>query len=329
MTELFHPFAAIFPLMSGQEYDALVEDVRQNGIREPIWLDRDGRIIDGRNRWRACLDLGLDCPANTYVGSDDDLLALVVSMNLHRRHLNESQRAMVAANLANMQSGARTDLAKIFARSDAQAAKLLNVSERSVETAKAVKRGGTHDLVKLVEQGELAVSAAADIAKLPVAEQDELVARGEVEILAKAKEIRAQRQGEKRIARRAMAETKAANAGPLPADRTFCVLYADPPWTFETYSDLGKDRSAENHYPTMTLQQICDLPVPRCAAEDAVLFLWATSPNLEQAFEVIKYWGFSYNSSLVWVKKSSRDRILDPQSTRISSDRHSGRYSRA
>lgn len=303
MSDLFHPLAAVFPLLSGAPFDALVEDIQQNGLREPIWQHQDGRIVDGRNRWRACRDLGVDCPSNTFVGSDEQLLAFIVSMNLHRRHLDESQRSMVAARLATLKDGQRKSASPIGeATSQAEAAELLNVGKRSIERARVVLDNAVPGLVKLVDGGKLAVSAAADVAKLPTEKQDELVARGEVEILAKAKQIRAQRQGEKRIARRAMAETKAANAGPLPADRTFCVIYADPPWTFETYSDLGKDRSAENHYPTMTLQQICDLPVPRCAAEDAVLFLWATSPNLEQAFEVIKYWRFSYKSSFVWVK---------------------------
>jgi N6-adenosine-specific RNA methylase IME4 len=295
-----HPLALIFPPLDEDQMLELMKDIATRGQLHPADLDEEGRILDGRCRAIACDRLGIELKTRTIV--TDDPLGHVVSANLRRRHLDASQRAMVAAELANMQSGARTDLGSIGARSDADAAKLLNVSEKSVERAKAVKRDGTADVIKLVEDGKLAVSAAADIARLPAEEQDEIVARGEAEILAKAKEIRAERQGQKRTDRRALAETKAANAGPLPTERTFCVIYADPPWTFKTYSELGKDRSAENHYPTMTLQQICDLPVPQCAAEDAVLFLWATSPHLEQAFQVIRYWGFTYKSSLIWVK---------------------------
>ena len=80
---------------------------------------------------------------------------------------------MIAAELATMQQGARTDLAQICAMSDAQTAALLNVSERSVETAKAVKREAIPEVIKLVEDGKLAVSAAASVAKLAKDPQNE------------------------------------------------------------------------------------------------------------------------------------------------------------
>jgi N6-adenosine-specific RNA methylase IME4 len=82
--------------------------------------------------------------------------------------------------------------------------------------------------------------------------------------------------------------------------KLYGVIYADPPWTFATYSERGLDRAAENHYPTMSLAAIKALPVP--AADDAVLFLWATVPMLPQAIEVMQAWGFTYKSGLVWIK---------------------------
>jgi N6-adenosine-specific RNA methylase IME4 len=79
------------------------------------------------------------------------------------------------------------------------------------------------------------------------------------------------------------------------------VIYADPPWRFEPYSrENGLDRSADNHYPTMTVEQIKALPVP--AADDAVLWLWATTPMLPEAIEVMAAWGFTYRSNFVWAK---------------------------
>jgi len=293
-----HPLALIFPPLDEDQMLELMEDIATRGQLHPADLDEEGRILDGRCRALACDRLGIELKTQTIV--TDDPIGHVVSANLRRRHLDASQRGMVAARLANMRQGARTDLSQICETSQAEAAEMLNVGKRTVEHAKAVIDDGTPELIDMVDRGELRVSGAAAIAKLPAEEQDELVARGKVEILAKAKEIRAQQQSQKRTRRRALAETKAANAQPLPGERAYCVVYADPPWTFKTYSEDGKDRSAENHYPTMTLQQICNLPVP--AAEDGVLFLWATSPHLEQAFEVIKRWGFAYKSSLVWVK---------------------------
>jgi N6-adenosine-specific RNA methylase IME4 len=79
------------------------------------------------------------------------------------------------------------------------------------------------------------------------------------------------------------------------------VLYADPPWRFEPYSrQTGMDRAADNHYPTMTTQDIMLLRVP--AAKDCVLFLWATAPMLPAALAVMAAWGFTYKSHWIWNK---------------------------
>lgn len=85
---------------------------------------------------------------------------------------------------------------------------------------------------------------------------------------------------------------------PLPHGR-FSVIYADPPWRYE--HTKTQNREIENHYPTMELEAICALDVP--AADDAVLFLWATSPKLEEAMRVIDAWGFTYRTCAVWDKQ--------------------------
>lgn len=81
------------------------------------------------------------------------------------------------------------------------------------------------------------------------------------------------------------------------------VIYADPPWRFKPlFQSARYNNNQENHYSTMSLDDICALPVP--AARDAVLYLWVTSPHLEQGFRVIREWGFTYKASAVWVKPS-------------------------
>lgn len=99
---------------------------------------------------------------------------------------------------------------------------------------------------------------------------------------------------------RAAREAELGDAQAVLSGR-YGVIYADPPWRFEPYSrDTGMDRAADNHYPSMTLDDIRSLPVP--AADDAVLFLWATAPMLPEAIEVMTGWGFAYKSHFVWVK---------------------------
>jgi len=86
---------------------------------------------------------------------------------------------------------------------------------------------------------------------------------------------------------------------PMP-EGTFDVIYADPPWRYEF--NKTKNRAIENHYPTLSLEEIKQLPVP--SADNAVLFLWATAPKLEEALDVMRAWGFKYRTCVVWDKET-------------------------
>jgi ParB-like chromosome segregation protein Spo0J len=228
-----HPLANLFPALAEADLKTLADDIAVHGLHEPIWL-HDGRIVDGRNRYRACEIAGVQPEFRTYAGDESSLLSFVVSLNLHRRHLNESQRAMVAARLANMRQGARTDLVENSTKSaavpgsspsaqhatevlgveisQAQAAELLNVSRQSVNTARKVHDQGVPELVEKVTAGALSVSAAAAIAEVPVEEQREVIAlQDEREIVRRATEIK-QRQKERREVERRTRELPQAIA---------------------------------------------------------------------------------------------------------------------
>ncbi|HWQ96049.1 MAG TPA: MT-A70 family methyltransferase [Candidatus Methylomirabilis sp.] len=84
---------------------------------------------------------------------------------------------------------------------------------------------------------------------------------------------------------------------PMP-EGVFDIIYADPPWK---YNDATPNRRIENHYPTMDLVDICKLSIP--SANNSILFLWSTPPQLESAFQVIKSWGFQYKTCAVWDKQ--------------------------
>jgi len=101
----------------------------------------------------------------------------VVSLNLHRRHLDESQRAMVAAKIATLPAHRPAETAPIGAVTQDTAADMLNVGRRSVQRAREVLDRGAPELVEAVQRGEVSVSAAADVAELPPDEQREIVAR--------------------------------------------------------------------------------------------------------------------------------------------------------
>ena len=87
----------------------------------------------------------------------------------------------------------------------------------------------------------------------------------------------------------------------------YSLIYADPPWLYRVWNKKGVGCTAENHYPTMKLEEICALPVASIAAKDSVLFLWVTFPNLLAAFEVIKAWGFTYKTvAFCWIKTNRK-----------------------
>lgn len=94
-----HPYVHLFPAMADTEFEALVADIRQHGVRNPIVVTPDGYLIDGRHRQRACQALGIDAPAIAYTGDPDGLLDYVLSTNLQRRHLNPTQKAELANDL--------------------------------------------------------------------------------------------------------------------------------------------------------------------------------------------------------------------------------------
>src|SRR5438067_508464 len=86
-----HPASELFPPIEGKDFASLCQSIRDHGLREPIWL-HEGRILDGRNRLAACRKCGVEPSFREYAG--DDPIGFAVDLNMERRHLNESQRAL-------------------------------------------------------------------------------------------------------------------------------------------------------------------------------------------------------------------------------------------
>ena len=95
----FHEIANIFPMMQSDEYENLVADIKQNGLIEPIIL-YENKILDGRNRWKACIEAGVEPRFENYSG--DSPISYVISKNANRRHLSKSQLAMIATEVLPM-----------------------------------------------------------------------------------------------------------------------------------------------------------------------------------------------------------------------------------
>jgi hypothetical protein len=211
-----HPVAGIFPLMEGERFDELVEDIRVNGLKDAIVV-HEGKILDGRNRDRACKLAGVPPRYIPYKGHD--ALAFVVSKNLMRRDLSVSQRAMIAAEIVtakrggvggahrsiggippNPSLGPFDDLPPV---TQPQAAKKLNVSEDSIKQAAAVQAHAIAPIKAAVKSGAMSLNAAAAVSKLDPAEQKAVAASGRAAAVAVAKVAR--EGNEHKLARRWLA----------------------------------------------------------------------------------------------------------------------------
>lgn len=295
----FHPLANLFPLIEGVEFEDLVADISMHGLQDTIDLYQ-GKILDGRNRYRAAEAAGVELEKRNFRHFHPEMygdpLAYVLSKNLKRRHLDESQRAMIAAKLANLEPGRRSDKAANLPVKQADAASKLSISERALRHARRVQDHGAPELVRAVERGHLAVSVAEKASHMSADIQRRIAAEAEAGNVSVARNVVKQEA-------RAERESELAQEQRALPDKKYGVILADPEWRFEVYSrDTGMDRAADNHYPTSATDAICARPVGDIAAKDCVLFLWATVPMLPDALKVLAAWGFSYKSHCIWRK---------------------------
>ena len=251
----FHEIADLFPLIDGDEFKLLCEDIKKEGLNHPVIL-LDDKILDGRNRYRACIEVGIEPRYEQFTG--DDPLAFVLSENLHRRHLTASQRAALAVEVANINVG-RNWTKSSNKKTQKEASDLFQVGTTSIKEAKAIKERYPSKFRELKTGKKTIQQAKREIIKENVKEQPD-----------------------------------------LPTDK-YRVIYADPPWN---YGNKGLDDygHAERHYPTMSIEELGKLGVPDIVEENSVLFIWTTSPLLEDCFRVIRMWGFNYKTSFIWNK---------------------------
>jgi hypothetical protein len=155
----FHPIADLFPLMDESELAELAEDLKANGLRVPIVLYQK-KILDGRNRYLACAKAEVKSSFWHYKGNEP--IQFCLSLNLRRRHLTLSQRAAVAADLANLGNGQRADYAAASNEapvSQPEAAERLDVSRSAVQRAVAI-RTADPEIHGKVKAGEISLADA-------------------------------------------------------------------------------------------------------------------------------------------------------------------------
>lgn len=298
-----HVLANLFPMLSDIELNELGEDIATRGQENPIWIYQ-GQIIDGRNREEACFRAGIIPRFKAYLG--DDPLGFVLSLNLRRRHLTESQRAMVAAKIVDWERGMNKATAGSANLPTREAARRLSISERAVVSAKRIREHGSVALIEAIDAGLIKVSTGAEISYLERQAQDEAIRAEEKQIAARAKELRNRRLEINRTSRTNMinliAQQGRITSGEMPR-AAFPLGYCDFPWEQEAWSnETGQDKGLM--YPSMTVDEGMRL----CAGDkspftrDAKLYFWTTTNRFRDAIRIIEAWGFAYVTAVTWDK---------------------------
>lgn len=291
--ELFHPIASIFPLFKGQDLERLAADIKEYGLREPVYL-YEGKILDGRNRAAACEMVGIALRTREFRGTRLEALAFVWSENFQRRHLNPGQAAVAEAKRTKLciEYGAEVEKMKEEAE-----------TERRGRIGKA-RRGETAEKVTPSQKAQRETSTTRASAIGTNRRYLEAATRLLDEAPEKLESVESGEKSLSEVLREVRREEVQAGLAAMPSEK-YRVLYADPPWSYGNsgvISDADAYSATARHYPSITIAELCALGVRGIATDNAVLFLWVTSPLLAECWPVIKAWGFEYKTSFVWDK---------------------------
>jgi N6-adenosine-specific RNA methylase IME4 len=263
----------IFPL-NDEEKNILREMVITDGIRDAlvVWKET-GILLDGHHRYEIAQEHGLEFRVEEKsFETQEEALDWVEANQLGRRNLTP--------DAFRLYLGRRYNRAKKAHGGDRRSEEVSSDQIDHLKTAE--KLAAEHGV------GQATVRRAGKFAE----EVDETP-----ELQQAINERKPVSQAKREVRKREITDK-----GPLsPPTGKYRIIYADPPWRYNDQLVEGYG-PAENHYATMSIEELCALPVGDLAEDDAVLFLWVTSPFLEDAFRIIKAWDFKYKTSFIWDK---------------------------
>jgi N6-adenosine-specific RNA methylase IME4/ParB-like chromosome segregation protein Spo0J len=295
--------------VSPDKVRTLSESIGEIGLINPVTLSDTGELLAGLHRVEACKLLGwLEVPAQLVGGLsalqselveiDENLIRNELSTLQQGEWLNRRDEVLKELGMRQTAGGDRKsekyqgEDSSLCLRTTAAIAADMGMSERIAQQRKQIARDIVQDVKEQI-YGTALEERTTDLLKLSrmqPAEQAAIVDRilsGEAKSTTEA--VRQINHESKREA--------------APITGKYRVFYADPPWTYgDTRTGLEGYSAAVDHYPAMSIEDLCSLPVKDAAEDNAVLFLWVTSPLLEECFAVINAWGFKYKTSFVWDK---------------------------
>jgi len=280
-----HKYADILPMMEKKDLENLKKDLEENGYdkNRPIVLFED-KILDGRNRYKACSELKIKPKFIEYKG--DDALYYVISNNLNRRQLSESQRAMVGVQYKKyyiekfpaggdrkskeFQSGTSATLKKEDKdiKNRDRAGNVVGVSGKMIDMAEYVEKKATKEEIESINKGKAKVTTICK--KYKKKEQ-----KKEVDKLIPEQKIKG----------------------------VFDVVVIDPPWEYSINDKYDKESNRGTvDYPAMSLNELKKIKLP--IEKDAVVWVWFVSPMVEEVIKLIEHWGLKRKAILTWDKQN-------------------------
>jgi N6-adenosine-specific RNA methylase IME4 len=302
-------FRDLIPPLSEDERYTLEASLVAHGCRDRLVTWR-GMLLDGHHRLEICERLKIECSAVEIDLPDrDSALLWIIENQRGRRNLSPIDRVSLGKRYSEIEarqaakradegrrSGGETRASTAERGSDGRLSSSVVMLPQSKDPPKQAPK--SIDLAaKAVGLSGSTLAHGMVVLEKSTPETIEKLRAGSTTINAEYRKIRNAEHREERTAE--ILESSSAGEGPS-APRLCSVLLADPPWRYE-HSET-RSREIENHYPTMSLDEICALEVSELTTESAVIYLWATSPKLLEAMRVLEAWGFEYRSCLVWVK---------------------------
>lgn len=286
--------------------DELVESIHTVGLLNPITLTEELRLVAGYHRLEACKRLGWsEIDATIITVNELDAELAEIDENLIRNELTQLERAEALARRKEIYEARHPQVKHGGAPGKAGGGKIPRPKDETVSSFAADTAAKTGLTPRTIQQDvQIATKIAPDVRD---AIRDTPLADSKRDLLELARlEPEQQRRVAERVIRGEAAKVRLAaqlvrremTPPPLPQGK-FRTIYADPPWPFDDTATRG---AAENHYPTMSIAEICALPVSDLAAGDAHLYLWTTNSHLHDAFHVVAAWGFEYKTLITWVK---------------------------
>lgn len=325
----FHEIADIFPLLEGEKFEGMVQDIRERGLQHAIMLF-DGQILDGRNRYRACMAANVNPRFETFSGDYHEAFHFVWGENIHRRDLDSGQRAaawikreqMENEYAAKLKAGIEADAKErhkdgvkrggsIAGRSRPKANSSTQTFEYTYPESKRVPEVSSANRNENLSTETRAKAAGtnrqyiADVEAIQ-AKKPELVdaiIAGTISVPKAKIEIKR----EEHIARLQDIKTQEAKA----VSGLFDVIVIDPPWDMQKIERDVRPNQSEFDYPTMSESELSELSIP--AADDCHIWVWTTHKFLPMAFRLLDVWKLKYVCTFVWHKPGGFQPIGLPQ----------------